>query len=80
MGFRERLAGTHNRDVLTGQTLAEARSAASKGLHDFTITVHSTYGGLALLPRLVPHVVSVLQENGFSVVNVVKDDWAYNAH
>jgi hypothetical protein len=80
MGFRERLAGTHHRDRLTEQALRDARSAASQGLREFTITVHSTHGGLALMPRLVPHVVSALQENGFAVVNIVKDDWAYNAH
>jgi hypothetical protein len=80
MGFRERLAGTHHRDMLTERALAESRSAASKGLREFTITVHSSYGGSALLPRLVPHVVSALQDNGFAVVNIVRDEWAYNAH
>lgn len=80
MGFRERLAGTHHRDRLTEQALREARSAASQGLREFTITVHSIHGGLASMPRLVPHVVSVLQDNGFAVVNITKDDWAYNAH
>jgi hypothetical protein len=80
MGLKERLAGTHNRDAHVAKALNEARANAHRGLPEFTITVHSTDGGAALLPRLVPFVVDRLQEQGFRVVNVSTDEWAYNAH
>lgn len=80
MGLRERLAGTEQRDRITAAALADAQKAAANGLPEVTVTVHSTHGGSALLPRLVPHVVSEMQRNGFAVVNVTQDDWAYNAN
>lgn len=74
------MAGTFKRDQHTERALAEARHRRDSGLSDFVITVHSTDGGLALMPRLTPHVVSALQDDGFNVVGVTEDAWAYNAH
>ena len=80
MGMLERLAGVTTRDNLTEKAVSDAARAQANGLSEFTITVHSTSGGLALLPRLVPHVVSVLQEQGYAVINISTDEWAYNSH
>ena len=80
MGFLDRVAGVNKRDQHTQKALDDARHAKSQGLNEFTVVVHSTDGGAALLPRLVPHVIDTLQGEGFSVVNVSIAEWQYNAH
>lgn len=80
MGLFSKVTGLDRRDELTARALAEAGSYRKKGLGNYTVTVHSTYSGPALLPRLTPFVVEQLQAAGHEVVGVQTDEWSYNSH
>ena len=80
MGLFTKIAGVDRRDQLTAKALAEAQSLSEQGLSQFTISLHSTHGGLAQLSSLTPHVVRELQTRGFEVIGVETQASAYNAH
>ena len=80
MGLFSKATGIDRRDELTVKAIKEADAYAAKALERYTVTVHSTYGGSALLPRLTPFVVKQLQAAGHEVLGVQTDDWSYNAH
>lgn len=80
VGLFSKAAGIDKRDELTEKAIRDADAHAARGLERYTITVHSTGGGSALLPRLTPFVVEHLQAAGHEVLGVQTDDWAYNAH
>lgn len=73
-------AGIDKRDELTRKAIQDANAHAARGLERYTITVHSTGGGSAQLPRLTPYVVEHLHAAGHEVLGVQTEEWAYNAH
>lgn len=80
MGLFSKVTGLDRRDELMTKALAEAGAYRDKGLGNYTVTVHSTYSGPALLPRLTTFVVEQLQAAGHEVLGVQTDDWSYNSH
>lgn len=79
MGLFSKVLGVDRRDQLASKAVAQAEAFVKQGLDQFTVTVHSTYGGSAQLGQLAPHVVSQLQARGLQVVGVEMQESSYDA-